>query len=219
MTPSPTVWMVGDLQGCCDALTRLLAHPDIAADARARFWFAGDLINRGPRSLDTLRAIMALGERAVAVLGNHDLHLLALAARVRRPGKHDTIAEILDAPDAEQLITWLRHRPLAHFESNHLMVHAGVLAKWDVAKTLALAQEVEHALRGPNWPRALANMYGNEPTAWKDELTGAKRLRVIINALTRMRLCTADGRMELSVKGAPDAAPAGLLPCGGMSAS
>jgi len=214
--PPPAIWMIGDVQGCGDALARLLAHPEIAADVHAnpaaRFWFAGDLVNRGPQSLQTLRTIMALGERAVAVLGNHDLHLLAVAAGVRAPGKRDTLADILNAPDAEQLITWLRHRPLAHFEAGHLLVHAGVAAPWTVAQTLALAGEVEQALRGPDWRARLAKMYGDKPVAWQDSLTGAKRLRVIINALTRMRFCTADGRMELSVKGAPDAAPAGLLP-------
>ena len=211
MTP-PATWMIGDVQGCCGALEKLLAHPDIAADARTRFWFAGDLVNRGPRSLHTLRLIKGLGERAVSVLGNHDLHLLAVAAGVRKPGKGDTVSEILDAPDADALISWLRHQPLAHFESGHLMIHAGVLAKWDVAKTLSLAGEVEQALRSPNWQKILMKMYGNEPADWKDDLSGGKRLRVIINALTRMRLCTPKGRMELSGKGSPWPAPPGLIP-------
>jgi len=206
------IWMIGDVQGCCNALARLLAHPDIAADDGTRFWFAGDLVNRGPHSLNTLRTIMALGERAVSVLGNHDLHLLALAAGVRQPGKSDTLTDILNAPDADALITWLRHRPLAHFESNHLLVHAGLLAKWDVAKTLSLADEVAQALRSPNWPRVLSKMYGNEPTAWKEGLSGSKRLRVIINALTRMRLCTPNGHMALSGKGTPWPVPSGLVP-------
>jgi len=208
----PSTWMIGDVQGCCSALAQLLAHPDIAADSRTRFWFAGDLVNRGPHSLDTLRAIMALGERAVSVLGNHDLHLLALAAGVRQASRSDTLTDVLNAPDAEQLITWLRHRPLAHFESGHLMVHAGVLAQWDVAKTLALAGEVEQALRGPTWQNALMEMYGNEPPSWQDSLSGSKRLRVIINALTRMRLCTPRGHMDLSSKGSPQPAPDGLTP-------
>jgi len=210
--PAPAIWMIGDVQGCGDALARLLAHPDIAADTEARFWFAGDLINRGPQSLQTLRTIMALGARAVAVLGNHDLHLLAVAAGVRAPGKHDTLADILDAPDAGELIDWLRQRPLAHVEANHLMVHAGVLAPWSVAQTLALAGEVEQVLRSADWRAHLAQMYGDKPERWRDSLSGPKRRRVIINALTRMRLCTADARMDLSAKGAPDNAPAGLLP-------
>jgi len=211
-SPISPIWMIGDVQGCASALARLLAHPDIAADTDARFWFAGDLVNRGPQSLQTLRTIMALGERAVAVLGNHDLHLLAVAAGVRAAGKRDTLADILAAPDADDLITWLRERPLAHFEAGHLMVHAGVAAPWTVAQTLALAGEVEEALRGPDWRARLARMYGDKPTGWQDSLSGHKRLRVIINALTRMRLCAPDGRMDLATKGAPAAARAGLLP-------
>ncbi|CAM4112133.1 symmetrical bis(5'-nucleosyl)-tetraphosphatase [Bordetella tumbae] len=207
-----SIWMIGDVQGCCAPLEQLLSHPDISSEPDARFWFAGDLINRGPQSLASLRRIIAMGDRAISVLGNHDLHLLAAAAGVRKPSKSDTIDEILDAPDADELIDWLRFRPLAHFEHEHLLVHAGVLAKWDVAKTLALAGEVEAMLRGPNWQKALQKMYGNEPTQWKDGHTGGKRLRVIINALTRMRLCTPRGHMEFNTKVAPGAWPAGLVP-------
>ncbi|MCD0505227.1 symmetrical bis(5'-nucleosyl)-tetraphosphatase [Bordetella petrii] len=207
-----SIWMIGDVQGCCAPLEQLLAHPDIAGEPDARFWFAGDLINRGPQSLATLRRIIDLGEQAVSVLGNHDLHLLAAAAGVRKPSKSDTIDEILQAPDADDLIDWLRHRPLAHYEHKHLLVHAGVLAKWDVAKTLALAAEVQDALRGPNWQKALQKMYGNEPVSWKDRHKGGKRLRVIINALTRIRLCTPAGHMEFATKVAPGAWPDGLLP-------
>src|SRR5690606_40661211 len=148
-----SIWMIGDVQGCCAPLDQLLNHPDIAGEDDARFWFAGDLVNRGPQSLASLRRIIELGERAVAVLGNHDLHLLAAAAGVRKPSKSDTIDDILQAPDAADLIDWLRQRPLAHFEHGHLLVHAGVLAKWDVPKTLALAAEVQELLRGPNWQK------------------------------------------------------------------
>lgn len=207
-----SIWMIGDVQGCCAPLEQLLSHPDISSEPDARFWFAGDLINRGPQSLASLRRIIGMGDRAISVLGNHDLHLLAAAAGVRKPSKSDTIDEILGAPDADELIDWLRFRPLAHFEHDHLLVHAGVLAKWDVAKTLALASEVEAMLRGPNWQKALQKMYGNEPTQWKDGHTGGKRLRVIINALTRMRLCTPRGHMEFNTKVAPGAWPAGLVP-------
>src|SRR5690606_17300003 len=150
-----SIWMIGDLQGCCDPLDRLLAHPDIAGDPDTRLWFAGDLVNRGPQSLPTLRRIMAMGDPAVAVLGNHDLHLLATAAGVRKPGRHDTLSAILDAPDRAELIDWLRTRPLAHFEHGHLLVHAGVLAKWTVEKTLSLAAEVEQTLQGPYWQKML----------------------------------------------------------------
>lgn len=207
-----SIWMIGDLQGCCEPLERLLSHPDLVGEPDSRFWFAGDLVNRGPQSLATLRRVIGLGDRAVAVLGNHDLHLLAAAAGVRRPGKSDTIDEVLRAPDARDLIDWLRFRPLAHFEQGHLLVHAGTLAKWDAAKTLSLAGEVQDALRGPNWQRALQKMYGNQPVAWSDHFDGSKRLRVIINALTRMRLCTPSGRMDFETKVASGSWPSGLIP-------
>ncbi|MGB6104769.1 MAG: symmetrical bis(5'-nucleosyl)-tetraphosphatase [Pusillimonas sp.] len=203
MRSSHSVWMVGDLQGCCHPLHALLAHPDIAEDSDARFWFAGDLINRGPDSLGTLRTVMALGDRAITVLGNHDLHLLAIAAGIKKPGKSDTVKDILDAPDAHELITWLRQRPLAHYDQEHLMVHAGALPSWSVEKTLALAAEVESALQGPDWKDMLERMYGNEPAYWDDSLCGGKRLRVIVNALTRMRMCDRRGHMDFLHKGAP----------------
>lgn len=203
MNKAGPIWIVGDLQGCCQPLQALLAHPDIADDADSRLWFAGDLINRGPASLETLRTVIGLGERAVCVLGNHDLNLLAVAAGVKKPGKSDTIDDILQASDAEQLITWLRHRPLVHHEQDHLMVHAGILPEWDLQQTLALASEVESALRGPQWKSMLRDMYGNEPVNWADGLQGAARLRVIINAFTRMRMCDLDGNMDFSHKGAP----------------
>lgn len=203
MKATPDIWMIGDLQGCYQSLRELLSHPDIHANPDARFWFVGDLVNRGPGSLATLKTLMALGERAVCVLGNHDLHLLAVAAGVQKAGKSDTIDDILNAPDAQEMIDWLRHCPLAHYEHRHLMVHAGVLSKWSVEKTLALASEVETVLRGPNWKTALQKMYGNDPVHWKDDFHGSKRLRVIINALTRMRMCNVHGHMEFSMKGAP----------------
>lgn len=203
MNSSPPVWMIGDLQGCYQSLRELLTHPDIRADPEAQFWFAGDIVNRGPNSLATLKTVMALEERAISVLGNHDLHLLAVAAGVRKPAKSDTLGEILDAPDAQEMIDWLRHCPLAHHDQGHLLVHAGVLAEWDVKKALKLAAEVETALRGPDWKAMLHKMYGNEPTYWKDEFEGGKRLRVIVNALTRMRMCDSHGHMDLSFKGAP----------------
>lgn len=207
-----SIWVVGDLQGCCQALDRLLAHPDIASDTGARLWFAGDLVNRGPCSLATLRRVISLGDRATTVLGNHDLHLLAMAAGERRPRKSDTICEILDAPDAAQLVEWVRSRPLAHAEAGHLMVHAGVLPSWDPQQVRRYAAEVEDVLRGPGWKEFLAGMYGNEPASWQDGLEGADRLRVIVNALTRMRFCNADGVMEFDAKDASADAPAGYMP-------
>ncbi|WP_345250203.1 symmetrical bis(5'-nucleosyl)-tetraphosphatase [Pigmentiphaga soli] len=204
--------MIGDLQGCCDSLQDLLGQPRIAQDAAARFWFAGDLVNRGPASLPTLRRVMALGERAVSVLGNHDLHLLAVAAGIRKAGKSDTLQEILDAPDLGEIVDWLRTRPLAHFARGHLLVHAGVLPTWTAAQTLALAAEVEAALRGPRWTEFLVQMYGNTPDAWNDGLRGPDRLRVVVNALTRLRFCTAEGRMEFNAKEGAGKAPQGYMP-------
>lgn len=211
MNDTPNIWMIGDIQGCNRTLHALLAHPEIAHDPTARFWFAGDLVNRGPDSLGALRTIRALGDRAVAILGNHDLHLLAVAADVRKPAKSDTLDAILKAPDAAELIDWVRYRPLAHHEQNHLMVHAGVLAKWTTKKTLGLAAEVQSALQGSDWKDMLSSMYGNEPVHWKDKFNGSKRLRVIVNALTRMRMCTRQGHLEFSHKGAPGGNP-DLLP-------
>lgn len=205
------IWMIGDLQGCCEPLQRLLAHPDIVADRNARFWFAGDLVNRGPSSLATLRTIMSLGDRAICVLGNHDIHLLAVAAGIRKPGRSDTFQDILAAPDAAGIIDWLRHRPLMHMENRHILVHAGILAPWSASQALELAHEVEKALRGPRWKQALEQIYGNEPRGWDDRLEGGRRLRVIVNAMTRMRMCTRDGHMDFSHKDAPDSR-SGLVP-------
>jgi len=196
------IWMIGDVQGCGTPLDALLRHPEIDQPG-SRFWFAGDLVNRGPQSLASLRRIKALGDRAISILGNHDLHLLAVSAGIRAPSKNDTIQEILDAPDAQELIDWLRNRPLAHFEAGHLMIHAGVLHKWTAQKTLALATEVETVLRGKNWQKGLQKMYGNEPVQWRDDLTGSKRIRIIINALTRMRMCTIKGEIDLNSKASP----------------
>ncbi|TEA79098.1 symmetrical bis(5'-nucleosyl)-tetraphosphatase [Allopusillimonas ginsengisoli] len=203
MTAVPDTWVIGDLQGCCTPLDTLTNHPDIASAPRTRLWFAGDLVNRGPDSLGALRRVMALGERAVSVLGNHDLHLLAVAAGASALKKGDTLRDILDAPDAQSLIDWIRHRPLAHYEQGHLLVHAGVHKTWDTRKTLALAQEVETALRGPHWKATLGQMYGNQPDNWSDDLRGSDRLRAIINIMTRMRMCHQDGRLDFAHKGEP----------------
>ncbi len=198
------IWAIGDLQGCREPLERLLAHPALNGGKQpARYWFAGDLVNRGPDSAGTLRTVIALGDRAVSILGNHDLHLLGLVAGVRKPGRSDTLESLLAAPDAEELIHWLRHRPLAHFEAGHLMVHAGVLPSWSVADTLARAAEVEAVLRGKHWREGMKKMFGNEPLQWRKSLTGGKRLRTIVNALTRLRMATARGEMDFDHKGAP----------------
>jgi bis(5'-nucleosyl)-tetraphosphatase (symmetrical) len=159
-----------------------------------------------------LRQICALGDSAEMVLGNHDLHLLAVSAGIRAPGRSDTIADILAAPDRDELLDWLRRRPLALLEQGHLLVHAGLLPQWSVQQALALAQEVEAALRGPDWQEFLRGMYGNQPARWDDGLTGIDRLRCIVNALTRLRFCSADGTMDFQAKEGLGDAPPGYLP-------
>lgn len=200
----------GDIQGCRDAYQRLLTKAAPSDDTP--LWFAGDIINRGPESLNTLRDLMALGNRAVTVLGNHDLHLLSVSAGIRKSKKGDTIDEILAAPDVEDLLDWVRHRPIAHFENNMLMVHAGVLPQWDIATTLELADEFQKALRAPDWKTMLASLYGNEPNKWRPKLKGADRLRVVCNAFTRLRFCTIDGEMDFTSSGTLESAPPGCLP-------
>jgi bis(5'-nucleosyl)-tetraphosphatase (symmetrical) len=192
---------IGDIQGCCDELRALLSRIGFSAD-RDRLWFVGDLVNRGPQSLEVLRYVRALGDNAIVVLGNHDLHLLAIACGCRPPRRSDTLDEVLQAPDRDALFEWLATRPLAHFESGDLLVHAGVVPQWTVEMTLSLAREVELALRSD--PRNLfKHMYGDEPDQWRTDLAGADRLRFAINVLTRMRVCTNDGRINLRLKGKP----------------
>lgn len=216
MIPTPfyapvTAYAIGDLQGCYQSLVNLLDRiktntPD------AHLIFVGDLVNRGPQSLATLRLIRALGDRAQALLGNHDLHLLAAAHGIRKLHKSDTLDEILDAPDREELLDWLRHRPLALLQQNHLFLHAGVLPQWSASQTLALAQEVEGVLRGPQWLDFLREMYGDQPARWNNLLQGNDRLRCIVNALTRLRFCTEDGTMEFNAKESAGNGLPGYLP-------
>lgn len=192
---------IGDVQGCYEELRELLKRIGFSAD-RDRLWFVGDLVNRGPRSLEVLRFVRALEANAVTVLGNHDLHLLAVAAGVRRPRRSDTLQEVLEARERDRLLEWLTERPLAHFEDGDLMVHAGIVPQWTAAAACAHAREVEAELRtGRN--ALLEHMYGDEPQRWSETLTGFDRLRFIINALTRLRLCAADGRINLALKGKP----------------
>jgi len=201
---------IGDLQGCAAPLAALLAQA--APLPEERLWFAGDLVNRGPDSLGALRRVRALGDRAVAVLGNHDLHLLAVACGARRPGRGDTLDAVLASPERVALLDWLRSRPLAHRARGHLLVHAGVFPAWSAEQAVALAGEVEAVLRGPHWGDFLRVMYGNRPAAWDDALAGDDRLRAIVNALTRMRFVDAAGRMDFTVKEGAGTAPPGLLP-------
>lgn len=204
-------YAIGDLQGSNSSLQKLLA--DIGFDARRdRLWFVGDLVNRGTESLQCLRFVRSLGDGAVTVLGNHDLHLLCVAEGTARLRNGDTLQPVLDALDREALLDWLRHRPMLHIEGEHVLVHAGLLPQWSVGKAKALAQEVESALRSSGYRDFLAAMYGNQPDCWSEGLKGFDRLRVIVNAMTRMRLCTPGGRMEFSHKGEPANYPAGYLP-------
>ena len=200
----------GDLQGCHGPLRKLLA--EIRPPGSEPLWFCGDLVNRGPKSLAALRAVKALGPRAVVVLGNHDLHLLAAAAGVRRPHKGDTLQQVLAAPDRRELLDWLRSRPLAHHQGDYLLVHGGLLPTWDAFTTVALAREVEAVLRGPHWADFMSVMYGNEPARWSDSLTGDDRLRAIVNVLTRLRYLKDDGRMDLESSDAPDRPTPGRRP-------
>ena len=204
-------YLIGDIQGCCDALERLLQRLDFSP-SRDRLWVLGDLVNRGPASLATLRRLIQLGGAATCLLGNHDLHLLAAAHGVRRPHKGDTVDDILAAADRGALIDWLRHQRLAVWDTGWLMVHAGVPPPWSREDTLALAGEVEAVLRGPDLPGFLAAMYGNEPARWDPGLTGMPRLRFVVNALTRLRFCTADGEMDFKTKDGAGAAPPGFMP-------
>jgi bis(5'-nucleosyl)-tetraphosphatase (symmetrical) len=201
-------WVVGDVQGCLASLQSLLKR----LPANARLLFIGDLINRGPQSLDSLRFVKALGGRAEALLGNHDLHLLAVAAGIRRQHDDDTLADILAAPDRDELLDWLRARPLALHESGALFVHAGVPPQWTVDTALRLAGEIETRLRAPDYRAFLATMYGNRPALWDDGLEGADRARCVINALTRLRFVAADGTMDFKVKEGAAAAPPGFVP-------
>ena len=202
---------IGDLQGCREALERLLDAAGPAA-LQVPLWFAGDLVNRGPDSLGALRRVRALGERATVVLGNHDLHLLAVAGGVHRARRSDTLAPLLAAPDRDDLLDWLRRRPLAHRSGDWLLVHAGVAPQWSASQAVALAGEVERVLRGPDWLDFLGIMYGNLPDRWDDALTGDDRLRAIVNALTRIRFVDSDGRMDFSLKEGAGTAPPGLMP-------
>ncbi len=206
-----TTFAIGDLQGCAVELERLL-EPIDAVSPQARLVFVGDLVNRGPASLRTLRLVRAMGDRARIVLGNHDLHLLAVSQGIRAPGHGDTLDDILTAPDRDELLDWLRHQPLALMADGHLVVHAGVLPSWTAEKVLALSAEVEAQLQGNDWQAFLRTMYGNEPARWDDRLQGPDRWRCIINAFTRLRFCTADGEMEFATKEGPGQPPAGYLP-------
>lgn len=204
-------YAIGDVQGCFEELTALLEV--IRFDrGNDRLWFVGDLVNRGPSSLATLRFVRGLGASALTTLGNHDLHLLALAHGFAKERKDDTLRDVLEAQDRDELLDWLRHRSMLHVEADYVLVHAGLLPQWDVATAKALAAEVEAELRGPRHREFLAQLYGSRPDRWNDGLRGVERLRVIVNAMTRLRFCTLEGVMEFDTKGETAKAPAGYLP-------
>jgi bis(5'-nucleosyl)-tetraphosphatase (symmetrical) len=205
------IYLLGDVQGCGDPLARLLQEVAFSPSSD-HLYVLGDLVNRGPDSLGVLQRLSGLGASATCLLGNHDLHLLAVAQGVRKPHKSDTVAQILAAPDREHWLNWLRHQKMAAQAHGWLMVHAGVLPQWDAAQTLSLAAEVEAMLQGPALSTFLPLMYGNEPAQWRDELQGAERLRCVINSLTRLRFCSADGTMEFATKEGSGGAPQGYMP-------
>lgn len=207
-------YAIGDVQGCYDPLRHLLDEVDFDP-GKDTLWFVGDLVNRGPKSLKTLRFVRSLGDAAITVLGNHDLHLLAVASgAVPYADRFSTLRRLLAAPDLDELVDWLRRRPLAHYSKrmDSLLVHAGTHPKWSVAMTLARAAEVEAVLRGPKYATLLSKMYGNRPRKWSGDLTGFARLRFIINTLTRMRMLTVKGGLNFSFTGSPWRARKDLRP-------
>lgn len=209
------VYAIGDIQGCDDEFAQLLATIDFSP-SRDMLWLVGDLVNRGPRSLEVLRRVKALGAAVITVLGNHDLHLLALALSPQEPVKaKDTLQQVLGAPDRDELIEWLRHQSMLHHDAKlcYTMVHAGLPPQWDLSQAQACARELETALRDKRRSRELfAHMYGDKPDRWSDDLRGNDRLRFITNCFTRLRYCRADGRLELKFKGEVKDAPKDLKP-------
>lgn len=209
-----TTYAVGDLQGCLDPLLCLLDEVNFRP-GQDRLWLVGDLVNRGPQSLETLEFLYENREHIVAVLGNHDLHLLAYAYGYRKASRGDTLAPILASPRRDQLLGWLRTLPLVHWDEalGYAMVHAGIPPQWSVQQALQYSDEVSQALRDDALIQAfLANMYGNQPALWDERLKGMERLRVITNYCTRMRFCSAKGELELSNKGDPSHGPEGFKP-------
>ena len=211
-----TIWAIGDIQGCFDPLQRLLdkCRFDPTQD---QLWMVGDLVNRGPQSLETLRFFRSLGKSAVTVLGNHDLYLLMVAANaVPRRGKDDTLDPILAAPDVADLLDWLKAQPLAHAQmldgQRYVMVHAGLLPAWTAEDALALSEEVSRHLRGTQFAQFLNSLWGDSPLGWHKQLNELDRARVIVNAMTRMRFCSKQGIMDLKTKGKPENAPVGHVP-------
>ena len=205
------IYAIGDLQGCYKSFRQLLDLVQFDP-SKDQLWLVGDIVNRGPDSLALLRFLKQAGDSAKIVLGNHDLHLLMVAEGLAKISAGDTLQEILDAPDCDELLYWLRHQSLLHVEDNFVMVHAGLLPEWTVKKAQKLANEVEGALQQDDFHEVFANLYGNKPNRWKKGISGYKRLRLIVNAMTRMRVCTSDGRIDFSFKGKEKNIPEGHMP-------
>lgn len=206
-----STYAIGDVQGCFRELEQLIDA--IGFDRRRdRLWFVGDLVNRGPQSLAVLRFVKDLGNSAITVLGNHDLHLLTFAAGLAQPRDDDTLGQVLAAPDRHELVEWLRGLPMMHVDGEYVLVHAGLLPRWSVDRAHELAGEVEAALRGPQHRGFLRELYGSKPERWDEALQGPDRLRVIVNAMTRMRFCSEDGVMDFKTKGEAADAPPGYMP-------
>lgn len=206
-----TTYAIGDLQGCFHSFQQLLKKIQFNPQSD-KLWLVGDIINRGAGSLDVLRWVFQHQDAVVAVLGNHDLHTLVVAEGFVAPHRSDTLQELLDAPDRDELLHWLRHQSMIHYEHDYLMVHAGLLPQWTATEAVQLGQEVERALRAADYRHFLAHMYGNQPASWHPDLNGLDRLRLITNAMTRLRICTPEGEMEFKFKGRLKDIPAGYLP-------
>lgn len=206
------IYAIGDIQGCYKPLRMLLKKIKFKPQ-KDQLWFVGDLVNRGPQSLETLRYIKSLGKSAITVLGNHDLHLIAMATNSTSK-KHPSLLPILDAPDCDELIDWLRHRPLLHYDKtlDTALVHAGIPPGWKIKTALKRAHEVETVLQQGNYSKFLKSMYGDKPDQWSKELKGNERLRFIINAYTRMRYCDVNGRLDYNYKLSPGSQPKRLYP-------
>ncbi len=196
-------YIVGDIQGCLDELHALLDTVDFNAQ-HDTLWIAGDLVARGPKSLETLRFVHSLGTAARVVLGNHDLHLLAVSLGVHRAKAKDNTQAILDAPDKQLLLNWLRMQPLLQEHDDFVLCHAGISPDWDLKQAKECAQEVEQALRGEHWQTLITQMYSNQPDKWQGQLSGIERWRYTINAFTRMRFCFSDGRLDMACKLPPN---------------
>jgi bis(5'-nucleosyl)-tetraphosphatase (symmetrical) len=207
------IYAIGDVQGCFHKLMELLSVINFDKN-KDQLWFSGDLVNRGKNSLEVLRFVRCLGDSAVTVLGNHDFHLIALAYGVNRHKKDDTIEDVLNAPDRDELIGWLKSRPLMHHDpfAGYSLIHAGLPPQWNITKARQCASEVEEVLRSPQCHELLHNLFSNQPTKWSEDLKGWERLRFIVNCFTRLRYCDSSGAVEMECKGPPGAQPSQYVP-------